>query len=246
MSTIRLSQSLASIKGTMSRVTAENSDLHQKLQKPALVNGKLREYAKLQDTGIDRMPEGEKVQLNASDALATVVRNYKELSDINAARDYGNTVARGTVTIDGVDIIKDAPPTFLMFLSHQLDHLKVIIEKTVTLDQAQEWTLDEKINLWKSRPSQTFSTDKVQAALTLVAPTDKHPGQAQVITKDINIGVWTTTHFSGAIPFTRRMQLLARIDQMQKAVDEALNECNAAKVARQDGISAPLFDYLLK
>ena len=246
MTQLRLSQALGSIKLTMSRVTAENSDLHQRLQKPAMLNGKLREYAKLNEDGINRMPEGEKVQLNASDALKHIVENYKELCDIGAARDFGNTVARADVVIDGVALIKDAPPTFLMFLGHQLDHLKVIIEKTVTLDQSQDWALDDHTNLWKSKPAQTFSTEKVQKAETLVAPTDKHPGQAVLVTKDINIGTWTTTHFSGAIPFVRRNELLVRIDKMRKAVEEALAECNAAKVDRKEGLTATLFDLLLK
>lgn len=245
MATIRLSHALGSIKLTQARVTAENSDLHQRLQKSDLLNGKRRTYDRVNDDGIMRAPEAQRVQLVAQEALKTIVNNYRDLSDIEACRDYGNTVAKANVTIDGIVLIKDAPPTFLLFLDTQLSHLRVIIEKTVTLDQSHTWELDPQTGLQQSEAAQTLSTEKVQAALTLVQPTDKHPGQAQMITKDVTVGTWTTVHFSGALPYARRVELIARIERLQKAVEEALAECNATKVDKLE-ISGPLYDYLLK
>jgi antirestriction protein len=236
---LRLSQALATTKLIQARVTTEHSDLHHRTQKADLLNGFIKTYQRTDEASI----ESKRVQLNASEAIAAVFKNYVELCDSIATKDYGNTEAKADVTVNGQVLIKAAPPTFLMFLHKQLEDCKTFLSKIDVLDQSHDWTLDDKTNLWKSAAAKTNSTDKIQAALTLVPPTDKHPGQAVQITKDTVVGVWTTIQVSGAIPYTRRQELLARIETLMKAVDSALSECNSAKIDRKE-VTAPLFAFL--
>ena len=73
--------------------------------------------------------------------------------------------------------------------------------------------------------------------------TDKHPAQTQLITKDVNVGTWQHTRFSGALPEDEKKRLLKRIVGLQVATKKAREEANGAPVP-QVKLGSKVFDYL--
>jgi hypothetical protein len=245
MATLKLNQAIAIEKSVKARVYAETTEIYKALQKPDLVNGLMRTYQKAGDDGMDLPPETKQVQVIAERALRRIGDICSEAWDVEATKDLGNTKAFADVVVDGEVLIANAPATLLLHLEKQLNDMRSIVEKLVVLSDDREWTYDEKNGLWKSEPARTHRTEKVQKGITLAQATDKHPAQTQLITQDVIVGYWSTVNWSGALPTTRRRDLLDRIDKLQRAVKTAREEANLVEVDKQY-VGKKLFDYILK
>jgi hypothetical protein len=112
------------------------------------------------------------------------------------------------------------------------------------LDPAESWTFDENASLYKSEPTRSNRTKKVQKAIVLYDATEKHPAQTQLITEDTVVGVYTQTKMSGALPLPQKRAMLSRIDELLRAVQKAREEANAV-VAAEQKIGAAVFRYIL-
>lgn len=91
----------------------------------------------------------------------------------------------------------------------------------------------------------TSKTKKVQKALTLVAPTKEHPGQAQVITDDVVVGHWRQVKMSGAMPLPAKQSLVEKVERLQKAVKFAREQANMGDAPEQH-VGSAVFEWLLK
>lgn len=221
---LKLSQVLAAEKGVKDRIHKELSTLHKLDQKPAKFNGMSRVYKKKDDGGEDFPAEGQKVEMQAEDVLKRVATLMTELINITATKDTANCKAFGTLEIAGEKI--SLPVSQLLFLENKLIDVKDIIDKMPVLDSAEDWNFDTNAQLFKSLPTQTSKTKKVQKALVLLAPTDKHPGQAVQITEDEIVGYWTQIKMSGSLPALRKQILLERVEKMLTAVKQAREAAN--------------------
>jgi hypothetical protein len=98
-------------------------------------------------------------------------------------------------------------------------------------------------NCYATEPVQNARSVKVKEAFVLAPATDKHPAQTQLIDKDVLVGYWTTTKFSGAMPATRIKQLKERITQLQAAVRVAREKANGTEIKKVE-YGAKLMDWL--
>ena len=61
----------------------------------------------------------------------------------------------------------------------------------------------------------------------MVVPASKeHPAQVKEVSRDIIIGTWTATKYSGALPVGEIERMIARVETLQKAVKFAREEAN--------------------
>jgi hypothetical protein len=234
----KLNQILAIEKGIKTRVYAEFTELHQATQKPALMNGFHKSYSPRDEEGETYPPESQKVQHSATEVLERVSSALTELFDITAIKDFANCTARADVVIDGRTLIKDVPATYLLFLE-----MHTFIAKMAELDPGSDWAVDPSTGLFKTEPSMTQRTKKVQRAIVLYDATEHHPAQTQLITEDVIAGQWVTIKYSGAIPAPRKKQLLTRIDKLSNAVKFAREQANSAE-STDKKLGREVFDYL--
>jgi hypothetical protein len=239
----KLNQILAIEKGIKTRVYAEFTELHQATQKPALMNGFHKSYHPRDEDGETYPSESQKVQHSAGDVLDRVAKSLTELFDITAVKDWTNCAARADVVIDGRTLLGSVPATYLLFLEKQLGDLTTFVGKMAELDPGSDWSLDPGTGLFKTEPTQTQRTKKVQKAIVLYDATEHHPAQTQLITEDVIAGQWTTIKYSGAIPAPRKKVLLARIEKLSNAVKFAREQANAAEATEQK-LAKEVFDYL--
>ena len=229
----KLNQVLAIERTTKSRIHGEITQMHHTLQKPHLLNGFSKTYQPKDEEGDLLPPERLKVQVNATGMLKRAGRLLTELLDVTATKDFANTEARADLVIDGEVLVKDAPATFLLFLEKQLTDLRTFVSKIPALDPSEDWTFDESNGLFKTAPTQTTRTRKVQRPIVLYPATPEHPAQTQLISEDVVVGTWITVKQSGALPAPRKQELLERIERLSSAVKFARETANGAQATRR-------------
>lgn len=240
----RLNQVLAVERNVKSRVHSELTELHKASQKASLFEGFSRSYSKLNDQQEEQQPEKQLVQKRGSDVLKQMSRLLSEQLDVILTKDSANQNAKADIVVGGKVLAKDVPATTLLALEKQLNDVNTFVEKLPVLDPAHHWSFDEPLGLWQSERQVTSRTKKVQKSLVLLVPTEKHPGQAQMITEDEIVGTWTNVKQSGAIKAVDKEAMLERIQKLQKAVKfarEAANTVDAPDRSMGEG----LFDFIL-
>jgi hypothetical protein len=240
----KLNQIIAIEKGIKSRSVAEVSELYKTVQKPALFDGFNKGYTPLKDDDEQHPPQNQRVQFNGVEVLRQVANQLSELFDVTATKDFANCNAFADVTVDGEVLLSKSPATYLLFLEKQLTDLHTFVEKLPALDPAEEWKLDPNSNLYKTPPSKTVKTKKVQKPIVLYPATVEHPAQTQLITEDVTVGTWEQVKMSGALPEPRRKALLMRIEKLAKAVKFAREQANDTEVVEKK-VGDKIFAWLL-
>ncbi len=241
----KLNQILAIEKGTKSRVHGEVTHITQLLQKPALLAGFSKTYQPKDDAADVYPPEKQKVQAVADELLRRTGRLLAELLDVTATKDFANTQAKADVVVGGEVLLEQVPATFLLFLEKQLAELATTVKRIPILDPAEEWHRDEAAGLYKTEPTHTTRTKKVQRPIVLYQATKEHPAQTQLITEDVIVGAWLTVKHSGALPAGRKQELIERIERLVDAVKFARERANATPAPRRE-VGERLFEFLFQ
>jgi hypothetical protein len=242
----KLNQVLAIEKGVKSRVTAETSELYKIAQKPALFNGLVKTYRKINDDDPDLPQEKQRVQYTVDALIRRDAALLTELMDTTARRDWTNTVAKADIVIDGKVLVAGVPATYLLFLEKQLLDIRAMAEALPVLDEAETWKEDANSGLRVTDAVSTQRSKKIQRPLVLYNATPEHPAQTQIITEDVLAGFWDTVKMSGAMPKPKKQALVERVETLTKAVKEAREAANMAEVVEPPAVGNALFTYLLE
>lgn len=229
----KLNQILAIEKGIKTRVYAEFTELQAATQKPALMNGFTKTYQARDEEGETYPPESQKVQYDHQQVFERLATGLTELFDITATKDWANCGAKADVVLDGKVVVADVPAPYLLFLEKQLADLATFVQKMVELDAASDWYIDPTTGQFKTEPTATQRTKKVQRAIVLYDATEHHPAQTQLITEDVVVGQWITVKLSGALPAPRKKALLTKIEKLGHAVKFAREQANAGDVVEK-------------
>lgn len=242
---LRLSQVIAVEKQVKTRVNTEGSELHKSNQKPDLFNGMSRAYEKKDEEGEDLPGEQKLVQQRASENLDLWSKLWTELLDVVATKDWGNCGARADLVVDGEKVVEDVPVTYLIWLEKQLDDFRSFVDKLPVLDPSKSWKHEASSGLYVTDAIRTARHKKVARVLLKVEASEHHPAQAEVIHDDVLVGYWSNISTSGALPESRRRQLLERTDAMRKALKQAREEANSVKV-EEITVGSKLVNWILK
>lgn len=239
----KLNQIIAIEKTVKADAYSTFTNLHQQVQKPALLSGIARTYQPKDDEG-DRLPaESTKVQLSAENVITAAANTLTAMFDIVATKDWANCVAKADVIVEGKTILEGVPVTYLLFLEKQLKDIHTFISKLPVLDQSEIWNYDSATDTYATPPVQTVKTKKVPRNHVRAEATDKHPAQVDVFNEDVVVGHWTTVKYSGALPVARINVLLNRVATLQLAVTYAREQANMADV-EDKRVGSAVFAYL--
>lgn len=231
---IQQNQIIAIEKGVKNRAKTTLTEFYKTIQKPALFNGKIKKFEKINEDSPDIPDDNINVQMMSSKILKTVNDTMAEYFDVVATKDWGNCHAVADVVVDEKVIIEKAPVTYLLFLEKELADLRTFVSSFPTLDESHSWTEDLNSNLFRSTPTKTQRTAKIQKPIVLYDATDKHPAQTQLITEDVVVGYWNTTELSSSLPVPRKEQVLSKIESLLIAVKSAREEANSVKVDKKN------------
>jgi hypothetical protein len=210
-----------------------------------LFNGFSKTYKANDDEGEKLPPEQLRVQITSDDALRAMARSMKDLIQITARKDFTNCVAAADVVVDGVTILQNVPVPHLLFLEKQMTDLHTMIKTIPVLDEADAWDKDPNSGLYKTEPSQTHRTKKVEKPIVLYPATKEHPAQTKVSTEDVISGYWSQVKMSGALPKPDKEDLLRSIDKLHNAIKTAREQANMIDEVKIKDVGVAIFDYLL-
>jgi hypothetical protein len=226
----KLNQILAIEKNVKNKRENEFTSLYQSVQKPELLTGFSRTYAPRKD-GDEMFPaENKVVQIKADDALKKFRQGYAELFNITGTKDRTNCEAKADVVVDGKVLLAQVPATHLLFIEKRLVDLINFIAKIPTLPQDEVWRRDDGVGLYRTEPTESLKTKKLEEWKVIVPSTPQHPAQTQKMTEDVVVGTWKTVKYSGALRAEQRDELLAKAEKLQKAVKFAREEANQTAV----------------
>ena len=239
----KLNQIIAIEKGVKQTSNRKFTDIYQEMQKPALINGISRTYQPKDDEGETLPPESTLVQLTVTKEMERSKEALERLFDVTLTKEVANQEARADVTVDGQTVLVDVPVTYLLFLERQLVDFKTVFGSLPVLDPAFNWTWDENQGVYLADPVETTRTKKVPRNWVKAEATDKHPAQVEVYHEDVIVGTWKTVRSSGAIPATKKAELLERVTKLQDAVTFAREKANSIDVTDRKAGDA-VFSYL--
>lgn len=232
-------------RGLKARVAAILNEVYKNVQKPAPFTGIAREYEPKAEDGHKFPSESLQVQMVAEGILSAMARDLGEFWDLTATRDLGNQVAKGDIKVNGTVIVPQVSVSNLLFLEKQLIDFRTLITACPVLDPAKEWITDPSTGVSRTpRPVETTRTEKIEDTVVVVPATPQHAAQTRDRSKDVIVGTWSTTHFSGALSAARQHELVARVNQLIDAVKVAREDANLAMV-EDVKVGDALFGYLL-
>lgn len=240
----RLNQVIAIEKGVRNEANKRITDAHHQLQKAAPLSGISRTYRPKDEEGEQLPPESTRVQINAEEAVKRAVDAFASLFAITLEKDGTNLHALADIVVDGVVLLNNVPVPYLLFLEKQLNDLKTLVAKLPVLDPSETWHYDDAVGAFASTPVETTRTKKIPRNHVKAAATDKHPAQVELYYEDVVVGYWKTIKFSGAVPQKRVTELLAKVDDVQKAVKFARESANSTEVVVRGEASRTLLNYI--
>ena len=243
----KLHQFLAVEADVRRRTENEVTELHKLLQKEPLFSGLHRTYEPIKDVkdgGVMHPAERTHLQNRASDAIAQAAALWKDSLDMAATVNWGNVGAKADVVVNGVVMFKDAPVTYLLWLTHQLDNMHTFVQKLPTLAPDIEWDWDKNNRCYKNRHEiKTTKGEKIAYAFVKFKGDEKHPPQVDKEFRDEVVGYWTAMKYSGAITVQEQKVMLERVEALRKAVKMAKEKANQVE-AEDIKVSGPMLDFI--
>ncbi len=225
------------------RSKQEQTEVYKWIQKSDQYFGLNREYQAFEDDGERLPPEHKKIQRELLDDTQAFDDLSVRLLDLIATKDVTNTKAFADLVVDGEVLVERVPVTTLLSIEKELHHVRAFYGALPTLPLDTPWTKDEASGHYVSPEVETVRTKKEQIPIVLYDATKEHPAQTQLITKDVNAGVWRTRKTSTAIPEPSKRKLLARIDKLIDATKQARERANQTDVDDKK-IGAAIFGYI--
>ena len=241
---MKLHELLAFEKGVRKRSQAEMTEAHRQTADERLCSGLVKRYEPAEEGGIQYPSERVPVTTRYQDAMRRFGEAWAAEVDVVSRKDRANLSALADVEVGGETLLGGAPATQLLFLEKHLEHVRTFLEKMTELPVGVSWEYEAASGLHRSDERMTQRTEKLQTPIVLYDATEKHPAQTQLITKDIVVGHWHSTSYSGAIPAERKRSMIARLDAVMNAVKAARERANTVEVPDAGAEGAALLRYV--
>lgn len=239
----RLSQIIAIKKDAQTKAERVTATIYHQLQKPEPLTGITKTYSPRDENGEALPSQGNRVQYTVEEGLTEITAATSRYLDILAAQEATDQVAKANIVVDGQDFLTDVPVTLLLALERQLAEEMVQVRKLPTLSPEFEWHFDADQGIHATTPVRTVRSKKVPRNHVKAQATDKHAEQVEVFFEDVVVGDYTTRNFSGAIPVSRKKEILNRLEKLIEAVKQAREEANTT-TAVDLKIGDKIFGYL--
>ena len=192
--------------------------------------------------------EQSDIQTTVMGELKWVATAWGKAIDTARQVEEGNTLARADVTLDdGTVLLMNVPATALLELVQRADEIQHLVDSIPTLDPSKAFRTDESrpAGIFKARDVNKTRTKKVLKHTVVVPPTDKHPAQVAQTTEDEPIGTILEQEWSGLLTPVQKADMLARAEELRRAVKAALQRANAVELPVEPTCGKQMFEYVL-
>ena len=240
----KLSQIIAIRTTAKARAHSAISELYKKIQKGALFSGFYKEYRPKDEDGEKLPSEAQRVQALSGHILLELDRSVTDLMQITARQDWTNAQAKADVIVGDKKLLEGVPVSYLIFLEKQLTDIHTFINGMPVLDPSEDWSMDDKSGLNRTREITTHRTKKVQKAIVMYPHSEHHPAQTQMVTEDVVAGHWVAVKLSGAMSATDKAKMLGKVDTLLYAVKSAREAANSVNEVPSPKVGAVVFGFI--
>jgi len=205
--------------------------------------GQIKNYQPKEDDGEPMEAVQVELVTTVQDKLDYINKYIIKLLDFEAVKDCTNVQAKADLVIDGVTIGVGLPATLLLQLEKRLREVRAVYVVVPTLDLSIKWDHTGEKNQYKHGPVITYRKEKKIIPIILAPATDKHPAQVKESSKDMVIGEFKLTKFTGAVHPRLKAEWLGRIDKLIEACKVARMVANEAGLVGSD-VGLKLFDFV--
>ena len=241
---------LLSVEGDLSatseRILSEATDTFS--NKSDRFNGHYRTLTMLDESRSGENAEDEKrVETTVGDKLKYVDRTVTKYYDALFQKECANQQATANLVVDGETIAEDVPATFLLGMETRLKRFRNVLEAIPTLRPGLAWEKAPEMGsgILKAPAATAFKTEKFTDSRVLYEATENHPAQIDTWTADRNVGRVELEHRSGMISPAEKSRLIARADELIRAVKRARQRANLTEVDKDRKIGRKIFDFIL-
>jgi len=234
---------LPSLKGVASKIARETKAVFG--GKAHLFDGHLKTYSPLSEGG-DTLPEDRSpMATTVGEKLAHFVEIASPALDAAFQVEKTNQSATADIIVGGF-VLTGVPATFLMQLDKQLIALREVYDDIPTRDPKYVWEedVDAGRGVFRAIHDEIVNRNVEKIVPIELAPaTKEHKAQVKEGKESIKVGEWTTKRQTGKISPAQKYELLSRIDQLQRAVKQALSRANETPHST-DTIAKEFFGYI--
>lgn len=212
-------------------------------------SGMQRTYKSEVDDDYARDPEVKRLVTTVPAKLDYIEQQLAKVLDAQYQKEKTNTQAMSNIIVveeDGTEtlIAENIPVVFLVQLEKKLVELRNQVYGVIpTLDPTRDWEWDEQQGFYVDREPRKRVTRKKVINHVKFQPTDKHPGQAELVTIDETCGYYNQVNMSGMVTPKKKSELLAKLDRLIHGVKTARARANDTETI-DEKISKKLFNYL--
>jgi hypothetical protein len=199
--------------------------------------GHVKSYQAFNDDDADRLaPENKETVTSVSDKLGYVFGHISRYLDAVYQKERTNQTAKADIVLqDGTVLATDVPATFLLGLETKIRQWREMLMEIPTLAPGIAWKKDEsrgKGTYVTEHPVETRRTKKTVQHKILVEATQHHPAQIEKWNEDVAIGKFITTTWCTMFSPAEKSAVLARVDELARAVKQARQRANCAEVVK--------------
>ena len=191
--------------------------------------------------------EGKEMVTTVLDKLEYTAESIAPYFDVLVQKETTNQHATANLMVDGIEIAKDLPATFLLGLENRLKIVRGVYEQIPTLAPGIKWEKDPtRPNTYRTeKPEVTSKTEKTFIVKVLYEATKEHPAQVEKIPENATVGLYEKQTWCGMLSPAEKSDLLGRIDRLIRAVKQARQRANNTEVVNVK-IGEKLFNFINK
>jgi hypothetical protein len=233
------------LEGKYKRITGETRKTFK--DRPAHFIGSIRTYHPFDDDDkVDYPEEYQALATTVEERLDYTAKAIEPYFDALLQKESTNQVAKADLVVDGEEIAKDLPATFLLGMESRLKYLRGVYEQIPTLPVSVDWEKDASWgkNVYRmTHPEEKLKTVKQFKSQVLYEATEHHPAQIEKWDENVAVGKFVKRIWSGAISSAEKAELLGRIDKLITAVKKARQRANTAEVVKNQ-VGKDIMDFI--
>lgn len=215
-------------------------------KKQHLFTGRLKAFAPYGETTPAKTEEQVDIQTGVIAELTWLKQHVTPWIDniLNIAE--ANTGAKADIILEnGVTIAANIPTSALLDFERLIAGLRAFALKVPTLDPAKSFVPapDRGEGIFVARTVEKVRREKRRKVLVLSPATDKHAAQVQLVEEDEPTGVIHEQEWSAMITPAHKAEILARIENLGRAVKRARQRANTATVDLTHKVGEEMYRY---
>jgi hypothetical protein len=238
-----------SIRGQSQKVRSDLASTFEK--KRHLFEGLKKTFFPSDEAAASVVEDERTIQSTVPKELKWISGFLAKSIDSGYAINVANTQAQADVFIgdngDGAFLF-NVPATALLELEKRLAEVQEFLLTIPTLDPAKGFETSREASsegdIYKAREVRKTRTKKIQKPLVLAPATEQHPAQVQLVSEDVPTGTILEQEWSGLITPAAKADMIARCEELSRAVKKARSRANDQEFDRPAPIGKKILDYV--